>query len=826
MSIYIWYRKKYPVRMGIGRNFSTFSNPAYNKRASTVTLVREDGNKLFEEMAQRSPETVAELDEDNLDESEGHINQAYEDDKQTYENLKFVYHADTTGEQIETSEEHSGDNAECVEVKVEAVEPPKYIERPRKKAVLIMSEENLDNGFELVTEDDLGRRRESELSVGNASTDTHTVSLSFSDVFDGRHKYETKARSSSEVVELFKTHYEGQPDNTSTGTEERKPRSQSDSFGVLKVNSSARFHKPSAGVLSQITIPEKPADSDEDEFVKIEQAVNKLESEDEANVPEALLNEITEASFNKEEHVGNIEIDNNSLDSVGDISMGVSEASNTDLPVDEDDDNFERVKDTTKRLSLQISTTSIVLDTVPTTPYVLVPDAIIFEPETPNLVHLDNAHHVIRGRRAFTMNDIHFKMTSNSIQNPESKNSEERSKSSPDIFLDDLHSSAKVNQTLDITSDTYMSVSASDTDIAKDDLLVYSPALVKTERESSLEFLPNDDNSGTFQTEYPNTEKEGNVVPEESERSQGDYASSYSSNINDIKSDTYGDDQKGLVESIDNTLSKSDITRNDSDEQADNEAKQPDNEERCGKFEKTKFNDSVDLSASFEPISESFESINSSFSPSLNETSNLDYTPYNKSVGMTDGGGEVTEESKGISIEENANEILRSSTPTTSGTAHLLVEAPGTLGIEKDTLESSEKLKTKIATGMFKFNMNDGDNDSGSDSSPENETDNSKSSIDSTDYSQVQNCGSNTMLGHAAVSGLVRNASDGNPSDQGNGGVMVASIDSTSTSLSWEILDKSTEDNGGDGIGVDSRNQSKADLSWDMADDNEDNSEC
>ncbi|XP_061171129.1 uncharacterized protein LOC133180678 [Saccostrea echinata] len=39
---YVWYRRKYPVRMIVGKDFAKFSNPAYNKRASTATLVREN----------------------------------------------------------------------------------------------------------------------------------------------------------------------------------------------------------------------------------------------------------------------------------------------------------------------------------------------------------------------------------------------------------------------------------------------------------------------------------------------------------------------------------------------------------------------------------------------------------------------------------------------------------------------------------------------------------------------------------------------------------------------------------------------------------------
>ncbi|XP_060070475.1 uncharacterized protein LOC132550426 [Ylistrum balloti] len=39
---YIWYRKKYPVRMIIGKDFGKFTNPVYNKSTSTATLTRPD----------------------------------------------------------------------------------------------------------------------------------------------------------------------------------------------------------------------------------------------------------------------------------------------------------------------------------------------------------------------------------------------------------------------------------------------------------------------------------------------------------------------------------------------------------------------------------------------------------------------------------------------------------------------------------------------------------------------------------------------------------------------------------------------------------------
>lgn len=52
VGIYIWYRKKYPVRMIIGKDFGKFTNPAYNRKTSTATLTRPDSfEKEIQKMA-------------------------------------------------------------------------------------------------------------------------------------------------------------------------------------------------------------------------------------------------------------------------------------------------------------------------------------------------------------------------------------------------------------------------------------------------------------------------------------------------------------------------------------------------------------------------------------------------------------------------------------------------------------------------------------------------------------------------------------------------------------------------------------------------------
>ncbi|XP_033739840.1 uncharacterized protein LOC117327112 [Pecten maximus] len=52
VAVYIWYRKKYPVRMIIGKDFGKFTNPVYNRKTSTATLTRPDSfEKEIEKMA-------------------------------------------------------------------------------------------------------------------------------------------------------------------------------------------------------------------------------------------------------------------------------------------------------------------------------------------------------------------------------------------------------------------------------------------------------------------------------------------------------------------------------------------------------------------------------------------------------------------------------------------------------------------------------------------------------------------------------------------------------------------------------------------------------
>ena len=160
--------------MVIGKDFSKFSNPKYvNKRGSTMTLVRNDAESAWD-----IPDSP----------------------KQREHSLSFVQENETENEsekksaplQEETQSEIPPVTSTEVNVGIEIVPPPRNVARERpKKAKLVkameLDEDLSDSAFEIVTESDLGKRTDSDMSSGNDSTETHTVSLSFKETFDNRH---------------------------------------------------------------------------------------------------------------------------------------------------------------------------------------------------------------------------------------------------------------------------------------------------------------------------------------------------------------------------------------------------------------------------------------------------------------------------------------------------------------------------------------------------------------------------------------------------------------------------------------------------------------
>ena len=162
--------------MVVGKDFAKFSNPKYvNKRGSTMTLVRDDAEAAWD-----IPDSP----------------------KQREHSLSFVKENEAENDSDKTTELKQTDDVQSdilpaasteVNVGVEIVPPPRNIARERpKKAKLVKAidlvDELSDSAFETVTESDLGKRTDSDMSSGNDSTETHTVSLGFKETFDSRHR--------------------------------------------------------------------------------------------------------------------------------------------------------------------------------------------------------------------------------------------------------------------------------------------------------------------------------------------------------------------------------------------------------------------------------------------------------------------------------------------------------------------------------------------------------------------------------------------------------------------------------------------------------------
>ena len=180
LFFYIWYRRKYPVRMVIGKDFSKFSNPKYNKRASTLTLVRDDAESAWDipDSPKQREHSLSLVKEDQVD-GEHELNEPGKE-----------------------STEASSMPKVSVTVVPEVLPPPPQIarERPRKAKLvktIDLADDLSESAFGIVTESDLDKRTDSDISSGNDSTETHTISLSFRDTFDSRHRNTVSAVSNS-----------------------------------------------------------------------------------------------------------------------------------------------------------------------------------------------------------------------------------------------------------------------------------------------------------------------------------------------------------------------------------------------------------------------------------------------------------------------------------------------------------------------------------------------------------------------------------------------------------------------------------------------------
>ena len=432
-------------------------------------------------------------------------------------------------------------------------------ERPKtKKAILVKTStmEDFENGFELVTESDLGQRTESEVSSGNDSTETHTISLTFSETFDDRHRTD---RSSSDMSEVKDTGGSSAENNdihesecnslksASEGTIDESTTLQNDSAldetDVISSKSNESFEVISDKLDTDTKTVQEEQDDTKISIDASEMSVEELHSE---NKSEKLLNPEGPEDMGNINEINSVEASNSALpvdDVVRDISESKmndfedqesihihenkNESTDTDQveredgsqesihleksvteqdPLDElsHDSSFERLSypeedkfvnvdqshqanriieeseinvlekektedlekdkipletndlqahsftedeehDTSESInvvaqrkvpSLQLSNENIVLDSDPQSP-TLVQESFILENESPLPVYLDSTHmSPRRGRRAFTLNDIVSKPTTDDTATSEfslPKLNDEKSKSSPVI---------------------------------------------------------------------------------------------------------------------------------------------------------------------------------------------------------------------------------------------------------------------------------------------------------------------------------------------------------------------------------------------------------
>ncbi|KAL4232861.1 hypothetical protein ACF0H5_007548 [Mactra antiquata] len=556
--IYVWYRRKYPVRMVLGRDFAKFSNPAYNTRQSTLTLVREDSDKAWDTLTNPNLARGAVIDE----EVEGYHNVAFEKDTETKvpdENIDVETEDVTNSEQAPTT--------------VEEKEVTRKISRERpktKRAVLVKTPDvdEFDNAFELVTESDLGQRRESEISSGNDSIDTRTVSISLSETFDNRHgslvsypgdtippqqiQEEVNVQSSDDsdlmennseqdkssneedvnesetsdnkdkfesFVEDFnneslnkqgldsieQTNSEGGEDSsnrsaehiakqvaeenvldnvTSNGNEDPQNTTNeaigSNEIGDMPINhfneeknKQSEHSENSSTVVTDTEMFENiTVSSYEMQTTSVEPVVDDIsyaqiiteESEtipsnekveeigiDNADMMEHLAVEngyvFCEENVDQEIHIENYSEENvDTTKKEEDNSICLSDG-NSMRSLSLSVDSIDRLSSTgsltsdssKKPQALSLSSERIYLENVPPTPTVLVQDSIIFESEAMHQIHLETPDvEPLRGRRAFTLNDIHIDKKINNEDSKLSdsssvKNADARSTSSPEI---------------------------------------------------------------------------------------------------------------------------------------------------------------------------------------------------------------------------------------------------------------------------------------------------------------------------------------------------------------------------------------------------------
>lgn len=458
--------------------------------------VREDAEKEWERidtLSRNNPD----LSIVNEDEPDGIHNTAFEmEEDETRGEVIIEKRTDASTEKTGTDTEKTQTNEEM----------PSNIgitrERPKtKKAVLVKTDtmEDLENGFELVTESDLEKRTESDISSGNESTGTHTISLSFSETFDDRHKDDqttntdnrndknsdnmnTNVKGENELnngkaeisVAIAHDTFKGNetaeideknesdkplknetnilvPEMTETEIQNRKRDLDNDNQACHTVS---KEMIPSENNNKNILIedPVKNVHAERNAKIDTDITIKDVQSENSfdvvTNEPSAFTVKVDQKGSNKiEENIAKqdndskIQSDPNNLymekqktqenvvqddinllekkktenlekdeDKLTEDEMGASESSlneNQHALVPTGEGKTSEDEASGKKPYINISNENIVLEAVPPTPTKFVQESFILETEATLPVYLDNIHaSPVRGRRAFTLNDI------------------------------------------------------------------------------------------------------------------------------------------------------------------------------------------------------------------------------------------------------------------------------------------------------------------------------------------------------------------------------------------------------------------------------------
>lgn len=390
---YFWYRRKYPVRMVIGKDFAKFSNPAYNTRASTLTLVRDDGQTEWERMDSLSNTTVV-FAETQGDDTDLQHNIPFEEIANGDETLEKRYFVAKRNDLSLSCQAESNNDHEQI-----------------KKAVLIKSNEttDTDNGFDCITELDFGKSSESDVSSNNDSTGTHTISLCFAETFDSR--LEIKANIN------FVESTNKDDENNSAIIE--KEISQLNESNITDITQESNKHEPEdkcsfksdPNIYENTNLALASIESTNSDLLVVAGPVD-LQTQRESLVgkqcTEVTTTDQETVEYLNENHVkNNMEIpeDQNVADDLKDNSnASAREISCEPQMPPENSTSYAMLK---RGITAFSTEKNLYLEPLPS-PTVFVQDSIMFEPDPyHSQIFIDKSHFSPkRSRRAFTMNDI------------------------------------------------------------------------------------------------------------------------------------------------------------------------------------------------------------------------------------------------------------------------------------------------------------------------------------------------------------------------------------------------------------------------------------